>query len=147
MRFTAQTDFGLRFLMYVQASSPRRVTIQEVAQQLELSQAHLMRIAANLVAAGFLTSARGRAGGLELARDPRWLTVGDVVRALEPDFGLVECFPGRKGQCRLEPACRLKGVLERAEQAFFRELDRATLKDLVDPVDSRLIRLIGGPKS
>jgi len=143
MRFTAQTDFGLRLLMYVQASSPRRVTIQEIARQLDLSQAHLMRIAASLVASGFLVSSRGRTGGLELAKRPEAITVGDVVRALEPDFGLVECFPPRLGPCRLIPACRLKGVLERATDAFFAELDRATLLDLVDVNDQRLIRLIG----
>ncbi|HWD37342.1 MAG TPA: Rrf2 family transcriptional regulator [Fimbriimonas sp.] len=143
MRLTAQTDFGLRLLMYVAAHRPRRVTIQEVSRNLDLSQAHLMRIAANLVSAGFLRSSRGRVGGLELAHEPNRITVGDVVRALEADVSLVECFPPRNGPCRLAPACRLKGVLERASQAFFEELDKATLEDLVDPNDQRLIRLIG----
>lgn len=146
MRFTAQTDYGLRLLMYVRANGARRVTIQEIASALDLSQTHLMRIAANLVASGFLASSRGRAGGLKLAKDPGSITVGDVVRALEPDFGLAECFAPRQGACRLAPACRLKGVLERATDAFFAELDRATLQDLVAPDDLALIRLIGGTR-
>src|SRR6185312_9030019 len=106
MRFTAQTDYGLRLLMYVEASRPRRVTIQEISRQLDLSQTHLMRIAANLVAGGFLISTRGRSGGLQIATTSDRITVGNVVRALEPDFGLVECLLPEPGRCRIEPACR-----------------------------------------
>ena len=50
MRLNAQTDFSLRILMYLAAREGVRVTIQEVATKLGLSQAHMMRIAAKLAA-------------------------------------------------------------------------------------------------
>ena len=59
------------------------------------------------------------------------IKVGAVVRMTETDFNLVECFDPVSNQCRLSSHCRLKGVLERAMQAYLAELDRVTLADLI----------------
>ena len=89
-----------------------------------------MKVANQLKRAGFLKATRGRSGGLELARPPEKIRLGDVVRATEPDFALVECFaPGNS--CLITPRCRLKGVLKEALQAFVATLDRYTLADLI----------------
>ena len=68
---------------------------------------------------------------MRLATDPRKLKLGEVVRSLESDFALVECF-GEANQCVLTGGCGLERALALAMEAFFRELDRYTLADLVD---------------
>ena len=133
MRLNAQTDFSLRILMYLAAKQGEAATIQEVTNKLGLSQAHLMRIAAKLSATGLVTAARGRSGGLKLARSADEITVEDVVKAIEPDFALVQCFNRTDGVgCTIEPACLLKGVLYSALNAFFAELRSANLAELTE---------------
>jgi Rrf2 family nitric oxide-sensitive transcriptional repressor len=62
---------------------------------------------------------------------PEAIRIGDVVRASETDFRLVECFDKRTNACTLTPSCRLSHLFDAALQAWFRELDGATLADMI----------------
>ncbi|MBN9595307.1 MAG: Rrf2 family transcriptional regulator [Afipia sp.] len=130
MRLTNFSDYALRVLLYAAARDGMLVTIEETAKVYGISRAHLMKVANQLTRAGYLTAVRGRSGGLELAKRPDKIRLGDVVRATEPDFALVECF-APDNQCRITPRCRLRGALNEALAAFIATLDRYTLADLV----------------
>lgn len=129
MRLTSFTDHALRLLLMVQEADGRLVTIEQAATRFRLSRANLMKVANELTSTGFLTGVRGRAGGLKLARDAIEIRIGDVVRAMEPDFALVECLGGAN-ECVIAGACRLPRVFRKARQAFFDELDSITLADV-----------------
>jgi Rrf2 family nitric oxide-sensitive transcriptional repressor len=74
-----------------------------------------------LTRAGFLIAMRGRSGGLRLARPAAEIRLGDVVRATEPDFALVECF-ATGNPCVITGCCRLPRVLNEALGAFLQTL-------------------------
>jgi len=130
MRLTSFTDFALRLLMYAAAHEDRLITIEETSEVYDISRAHLMKITNALTRAGFLKAVRGRSGGLTLARPPRKIRLGDVVRATEPDFALVECF-ATGSQCIITRSCRLRGILHEGLDAFTSVLDKYTLADLM----------------
>lgn len=67
---------------------------------------------------------------MRLTGNPRMLKLDLIVRRLEADFALVECF-GENNRCVLTGACALELALGRASEAFFRELARHSLADLV----------------
>jgi Rrf2 family nitric oxide-sensitive transcriptional repressor len=130
MRLTNFSDYAFRVLMYAAARSDRLITIDETANVYGISRAHLMKVVNQLTRAGYLKAVRGRAGGLALAKRPDKIRLGDVLRATEPDFALVECF-GPDNQCVITPRCRLRGAFKEALGAFTGTLDRYTLADLV----------------
>lgn len=130
MRLNLQSDYALRLLMQVAASDGELVTIHEVAERFGISENHLMKVAHTLGRQGIIATVRGRAGGMRLARAADTIRIGDVVRRMEGDLALVECFPGGAGNCLIVRACRLKGVLHEALDAFMSVLDRYTLADL-----------------
>jgi Rrf2 family nitric oxide-sensitive transcriptional repressor len=130
MRLTSFTDFALRLLMYAAAHEDRLITIEEVSDAYDISRAHLMKVTNSLTRAGYLKAVRGRSGGLMLARPPAKIRLGDVVRATEPDFALVECF-GTGNQCIITRRCRLRGILREGLNAFNTVLDSYTLADLM----------------
>lgn len=133
MRLTQWTDYALRVLMYC-ASQPAResaVTVNEIAEHHQISRHHLTKIVQDLSAHGWLETTRGRGGGLRLTGPANGIRVGDVVRATEADFTMVECFAPGQTMCRLDGQCRLKGVLHQAMQAYFATLDGVTVADLV----------------
>ena len=131
MRMTTYTEYGLRLLMYVAVKPGGVATIAEVSQVYGISKNHLMKVAHELGRRGFLENIRGRNGGLKLARPAKAITVGEVVRVMEADCGIAECFRPESGGCILAAACRLRGVLAEALNAYWAVLDRYTLADLV----------------
>lgn len=139
MRLADYTDYSLRVLMYCATYPDRRITIADLADDLELSKNHLMKIVNDLARRGLVTTTRGRGGGLRLAGDPREIRIGDIVRGTESDFRLVECFGEGITNCTLGASCRLKSIFAGALQAYFDSLDQHTLADLV-PVDFRPTR-------
>ncbi|ODU58381.1 MAG: Rrf2 family transcriptional regulator [Comamonadaceae bacterium SCN 68-20] len=137
MRLAEYTDYTLRVLMYCAARPQQLVTISELAERHGVSRNHLMKIVTDLGRQGVLETTRGRGGGLRLLKDPARIRVGDVVRASETDFRLVECFDPGTNECTLTPSCRLKGLFKAALGAYFKELDSMTLADIVEPVSAR----------
>lgn len=131
MQLNDHTDFGLRILITLGASAPRRWRTKELAATHQLSFTHVQKVVQSLEAAGFVETFRGRGGGVTLARLPADVTIGEVVRRLEPHMHLVRCFrPGESG-CVLAGGCALTRVLLRAKSAFLTELDGTTLQDVI----------------
>ncbi|TAL77941.1 MAG: Rrf2 family transcriptional regulator [Beijerinckiaceae bacterium] len=130
MRLTNFSDYALRVLMYAAARSDRLITIEETAEVYGVSRAHLMKVANQLTRSGYLRAVRGRSGGLTLAKRPNRIKLGEVLRATEPDFALVECFTA-DNNCLISPRCRLRVALREALAAFTGTLDKYTLADLL----------------
>jgi Rrf2 family nitric oxide-sensitive transcriptional repressor len=129
MRLTSFTDFGLRALMRIASDPGRAWSTAEIAEEFGISRHHLAKTIATLASGGFVETRRGGGGGAMLARPAATIRIGDVVRLLERDQALVECFQADGGSCVISPVCRLKGLLSRAEAAFLAELDRSSLAD------------------
>src|SRR5262249_41555961 len=126
MQLTKFSDYALRVLMYTHAAGGRRVTIEEIAAAYRISRAHLMKVVNSLARAGYLTAHRGRSGGIVLGRPAEDIRLGEVVRATEPAFAIVECF-STNSQCVFTDRCRLARVLDQALTAFLTVLDQHTL--------------------
>jgi len=130
VQITQFTDYSLRLLIYLaRLPEPGVATIAEVADFHQISRNHLVKIAAMLSTEGYIQSARGKGGGITLARSPDMIVMGEVVRKTEVNMNLVECFDLPNNQCRLIPGCALKGILFKAHLAFMEVLDGVTLAD------------------
>ncbi|MGM0982014.1 MAG: Rrf2 family transcriptional regulator [Pseudomonadota bacterium] len=141
MHLTRFTDYSLRVLIYLAAKGEQRSTISEIASRFDISRNHLMKVVQDLNHQGYITSIRGKNGGLLLKRAPETISLGELVRDTERDLTLVECF-GDDNECIITPACRLKPILAEALAAFLAVLDHYTLADLIGPQQPKLIRLL-----
>lgn len=133
MRLTSFTDYGLRMLMRMASAPGRAYSTAELAEEFGLSRNHLSKIMQRLSRGGIVETRRGAGGGAMLARRPQAIRLGDVVRLLEADQPLVECFQTATNTCSLDGRCRLKACLRAAETAFLTNLDHATLADVALP--------------
>lgn len=126
MRLTRYTDYAMRVLLALGARPDGQCSIAEIARVHGISRNHLMKVVNSLVNAGYVASARGRNGGIRLARPPADINVGAVIRFTEDDFALVDC-----GSCVIARGCGLQSALGEALAAFFAILDGYTLADLL----------------
>ncbi|MBB4858600.1 Rrf2 family nitric oxide-sensitive transcriptional repressor [Novosphingobium chloroacetimidivorans] len=127
MQLTRYTDYAIRVLLHVGARDEGSLSsISEIAKTYDISKSHLMKVVQDLGQAGFLTTVRGRTGGLKLGRDAKDITIGEVVRHTEQGFDLVDC-----SSCIIAPACGLPNILSEATRAFLAVLDRYTLSDVL----------------
>jgi Rrf2 family nitric oxide-sensitive transcriptional repressor len=131
MRLLASTDIALRVLMMLgQAKSRQPMNVGTLAERLGgLSRNHLHKIVQDLAGLGLVRTVRGAGGGVTLAASVRDIRIGPLIRTLEQDHALVECFRADGGCCVLTPGCRLRGMLAEAKENFYASLDRRTLAD------------------
>lgn len=129
MQLDKFTDYGLRVLVYLRLCAPHKASVAQIAKRFDLSEHHLSKVATTLATEGFVTSTRGRAGGLTLARPPDQISVGAVVRSLTRNMAVAECFTGN-GACAITMSCGLRPALAQAQDAFFTVLDGYTLADV-----------------
>lgn len=94
----------------------------EIAAQREIPARFLDLILGQLRQAGLVSSRRGAQGGYRLARQPRRITAGEVIRCID---GPVE-LPSEGAGAALAPMWR------RAAEALAAVYDATTLADLAD---------------
>ncbi len=132
MQLTRYSDYALRILMYLSMKEGEgTATISDIAAFYGISRNHLVKIVHRLGQLGFVTTTRGKGGGLKLARSAAQIGIGEVVRQTEVNFDIVECFDVQANTCRLTPICHLKGMLMAAQTQFLNELDTYTLADAI----------------
>lgn len=124
MQLTQHTDFGLRLLIVLARMDDGAISLPKFAADQGLSYNHVAKVAQALGRAGFITSHRGRSGGVALARSADEIMLGEVVRALEPGLRLADC-----ANCVLQTDCWTSNVLAEALGAFLAVLDRTTLRE------------------
>jgi Rrf2 family nitric oxide-sensitive transcriptional repressor len=163
MRLTNYSDYALRSLIYlaVRPDPSLLANISDIADSYGISKSHLTKIIHQLGRLGYIESVRGKNGGIRLARAPRDINLGVLIKQIEPDFDLVECFAippnsDTSGQethstelpvtfidekknkslgCVISPACQLKSVFFEALTAFINVLERYTLADILSNED------------
>ncbi len=129
MRHTSHADYALRVLLYLRVAPGRQGSVSEMAEAHAVSRHHLVKVVQGLAGAGMVETSRGRGGGVRLVRDPSSISVGEVMRAMEKDFAVVECL-GAARFCRVAGVCGARSVFSRALDAYFEVLDRTSLEEI-----------------
>jgi Rrf2 family nitric oxide-sensitive transcriptional repressor len=130
MKLTSFTDYSLRVLIYLAAEPERRATIAEISKVFDVSENHLTKVVHFLGKQGWITTVRGKGGGLSLAMPAQAICVGKVLRDTEGNEGPAECLGEEESTCAIVSCCQLKGALAEALHAFYAVLDRYTLADI-----------------
>ncbi|GAA2641327.1 nitric oxide-sensing transcriptional repressor NsrR [Dactylosporangium fulvum] len=140
MRLNRSTDIGLRILM-LGATRDGLLTIDELADAVEVPRHHLAKVVQRLQHMGLLETVRGRSGGVRLAPTAHTTSVGGLVRELEGETEVVDCTGDPA--CPLNQGCRLRGALRRAQEAFYATLDPITISDLTAPPVRQVLLSLG----
>ena len=145
MRLTAFTDVSLRLVMRLAvAREDERLTTRAAAGMLAVPYTHMAKAVARLSDLGLVEARRGRGGGLRLTGAGLRASVGGIVRELEGSGDLAGCEDDPP--CPLRAACRLRGALSAAREAFYASLDEVTVESLVAAPADQVLTLLREPE-
>ena len=134
MLISQKCQYALRAVFELSRREGRGPTrIADIANAQAIPHRFLEVILSQLKRAGLVASQRGNEGGYSIARSPREITVGDVIRFVQGPIGPVECVVGgSKESCPLYGDCVFLPLWQDARQALLSVYDGATFQDLVE---------------
>jgi FeS assembly SUF system regulator len=145
IRLSKLTDYGLVLMSDIARNQnvPLR-TARDLAEESHLPLSTVSKLLKELLHSGLLVSHRGVKGGYILARDPRRISVLDVIAAIEGPLALTECSTDISGLCDLESWCPIKNNQRIISQAVRGVLQKITLFDLIQPLQLTAIEDMRG---
>lgn len=132
MKLSTRSRYGLRALLDIAVQEEDRpVMLRGIGDRQGISAKYLEHLLADLRRAGIVTSHRGAGGGFELSRDPKAISILEVVRALESGFGTTECVEHPE-TCPRSDSCAAREIWGRVSTAMWESLESVSLADLIE---------------
>jgi FeS assembly SUF system regulator len=140
IRLGKLTDYGLVVMSQMARRQSELHTARELSARCQLPLPTVSKLLKLLLQGGLLASHRGIKGGYSLAREPKLISVADIVTALEGPLALTECNMEVAGLCDLEPSCPIKDNQRLINQVVRGALQKVMLWDLIRPMQFAAVR-------
>lgn len=135
MKISSKGDYALRTLLTLSLKNGNKepVRLPEIARENKIPVKFLEQIMIQLKGAGFVISRRGRHGGYILAKPPREITLGEVIRLIDGSIAPVGCVSeGDYISCTLEPNCVFHKVFGEVRARIEEVVDQITFEKLCE---------------
>lgn len=137
-----RTKYALKALMTL-ADAARTdtpgLTIEEVARRSGTPKRFLEHILIDLRNIGLIRSRRGRSGGYMLIKQPREVSIGELLRQMDGPIAPLPCLSRTAYQpcedCTDEASCRIRKMFGQVYWAYLLLIESLTLADLTEDSD------------
>jgi Rrf2 family protein len=132
MQITRQADYAVRAVLYLARLEPsQRAATSQVAQEQHIPPSFLAKIISQLSIAGLLHTSRGARGGVTLAREPKAITLLEVIEAIDGPIMLNECV-SENSICTFDDDCPLRPVWCEAQEELVTRLRNTDFQQLLE---------------
>ncbi len=137
-RLSRSAEYAIRGLLHLAHKPPGEISyLEEISKAQDVPRPFLAKIFQTLSRKGFMRSYRGPSGGFVLAKDPKDITLLDVIVAIEGPIHLNDCLV-YKGYCQRDDVCPVHDVWRMAQKRFLDLLSDWTFEDLVRSGEAKL---------
>jgi FeS assembly SUF system regulator len=137
LRLTKKADYSLIALKHFAArtcETDDALSAKELADASGIPLPILSKLLQKLGKSGFLDSAYGTNGGYRLARDPKDISILEVIRAIDGPIVLANCFT-HDTSCGHSGRCTVKRPLRRIHEGILRLLQSVSIKDMLQDAE------------
>ena len=132
MKLSTRSRYGTRMMLDIaQHYDAGPVQIGDIARRQDISVKYLEQLVIPLKKADYVKSVRGPKGGYMLARHPKEITVGEIVKVLEGGVNLSDCIEN-PDLCEKSTDCLTRGLWEEATKAVYDTLNSVTLSEMIE---------------
>ena len=134
MKISFKGDYALKIILDLALHYEQGITqIRDIAKRQDIPERFLEQIITLLKGAGFVKTVRGPKGGVLLAKAPRDITMGQIIRLIEGPTSPITCVSRScHVKCSYESKCVLRDVFENVREKINEVVDNTTFKDLVE---------------
>ena len=131
MQITRQADYAVRAVLYLsRMGNNQRAATSTVAKEQRIPPSFLAKIISQLSIAGLLHTSRGARGGVTLAREPKEITLLEVIEAIDGPIQLNECV-GENATCTFDHDCPLRPFWCDAQEELVNRLKGTNFEQLM----------------
>lgn len=128
MKLSSKTHYGLIACHILGKNYPDNlVSASMLEKHIAVSGKYLEKIMRIMSNRNIVCANRGASGGYFLARSPKEITIGEIVRALEDDMEIIECVK-QDGKCK---CCPTSTVWKKLYKEINNLLDSMTLEQMI----------------
>jgi len=136
MKISKKSQYGLRAMTYLTDvfEKDRICSLREISKKEDISFDYLEKIISKLEKNKLVKSKRGIKGGYCLARSPKKIKVGEIIKILEKTMAPVSCIAvskEKKYKCPRKKVCKTISVWQKVQDALNSTLNSITLADLI----------------
>lgn len=135
MKLSTKGRYGLRALVDLAAHEDQGpVSLASIAGRQDISEKYLEQLMRKLKQGGLVQSVKGVQGGYLLAKEPKDISVGEILRVLEGEIKPVDCSGfSPSTDCTHAGGCTTKYVWKRINDSVLNTIDHIFLEELLHP--------------
>ncbi len=130
-KISTKSQYGLRAMIYLANCHKKISSLKSISQKEGISFDYLEKIISKLEKAGLIKAKKGAKGGYFLAKSPKKIKIGEIIRSLEGERGLVKCVTKKGIKCPLEKKCLAKNFWGKIQESLNSISNSITLADLI----------------
>lgn len=131
MKLSTKTRYGTRILIELALNKDKgALQVSKIAASQQIPVKYLEQLLRTMKLAGIVKSIRGPKGGHLLAKSPKNITLGQIVRLFEGQTDLVECVSSPE-KCDMASECLVRHAWYDATRVLYDKLDNISIDDLV----------------
>ena len=135
MKITHKGDYALKAILDLSVHYDEGlVTIQTMAKRIDAPSKFLEQVLLELKRGGFIESRRGKVGGYQLSRQPKDITLGQIIRFVDGPLEPIACVDPCYKDCGDLYHCTFRPIWQKVFQATSDIVDHVTFADLAKQV-------------
>lgn len=130
MKISTRGRYALRLLIDITLQKKDTyVSLKDISERQSISVKYLEQITSSLFKAGILVSSRGPTGGYKLSRDPKSISVYEILKASEGTLSSVSCLSSDDNQCSRKQICSTIDIWKGLDKVVCTHLSSISLAD------------------
>ena len=138
LKLSKKADYGLMALQHIASNQygdvahARVVNTKEIAEEYHIPVELLAKVLQTLSKSGIIESHNGPKGGYLLGKNPREITIAQVLESLEGPLGIMDCSHEKDGDaCMQREHCNIRTPLLKIQNSIYQLLNNMTLQDML----------------
>jgi FeS assembly SUF system regulator len=133
IRISKIASYATLVLVFLAKRADALLSARDLSKQLQLSLPIVSKLLKILLEGGLVSSVRGASGGYQLARDPKTITLADVITVVDGAPALTACCTNNYA-CANNVLCATKNNWQEINSVFVLILQNVTLLDMTTPL-------------
>ena len=134
MRITQEADYALRIVCLL-AKEDRVLDATAIAEEAHITPRFALKILRKLVLGGAVRSYKGAAGGYKLDRDPKEISMKDVIELIDGEIAISKCLLDEhvcSKQGTEKSACAVHRIFDTINRDVSKTLAGITIASVID---------------